>query len=572
MAIPDEHLKVALRNPNLRPQFHDPAEAIPLYDELAGGPYELATMILGAVAAVAFRRDNQGKDCPNKAKPMPEDMAAWQKTGYALSAIAAEIQLAQTCCDIVLKWAGVDGRTPDDMRKAISVVHAVQWRLTSSIIDHRWSGVIDLSYRHVLDMDALWFLAGTICKERGDQWPRHPLEPSIHDWQRRRVRRLRGSTVTQAGTMIRRPEYATLIRLGFWRMTTTVDGEAFSATLPDAWAALGTDSEPQILAPETPPDLFWRGVRSLPRNWRLAMVEGMPGLLAHDVLLLLDIALSLDSPVPLPDRAGAQLLARSTDGRFRRVFDSDVERFKIARNALSLLRLWHGLDWIPLTDISPVPNEGLTIFGPPDWLVFAGRHNRYTLTTDGGRAGRARLAAGGRGAERLLSGLEYALFAASGQNGGNPFAEPETGKTGPGPELELTDAEVCKLLGETVDWNDRKERATAMKRLARRYERVEAAGFMLPNGTRSASAATGDSIEIVDILPGRAKRSRKLIVRVSKRGVESQRLAAEGQLRNTPLVDWIGLDGWRQQTWEDGAADLPERDEKGSFMPTPEPW
>ena len=266
--------------------------------------------------------------------------------------------------------------------------------------------------------------------------PKHPLPPLVKAWQER-PRHPGKATVTTAAGMTRRLEAMSTLRRTPWAdgyslETVQVDGEPMTAKLPDL-VELFPEPKRRLRRLYEPVEarLLLRvdGVRDLPRDLRLVALEGLPGALAGDVLALVCLAHGIDRPMLIDERDGAALLARTRDGGFRSPKATDIKRFWQAAADLRAALMYdpHGSGrWADLAKVEPVPNRRGIVIGRPTWMGFL-KGNRWTLTAEGGRAGKARIVAGeGGAAGRLITGIEYRLAARwDGRPGIAPDLRPE---------------------------------------------------------------------------------------------------------------------------------------------------
>ena len=325
-----------------------------------------------------------------------------------------------------------------------------------------------------------------------------------------------------------------------------VDGEPMMAELPDLVELF---PEPRrrkrrlFKAGEGLP-LKVDGMESPPRDLRLTALEGLPPILAGDVLTLGTIAHTLDHPMRIHERDGAALLARTRDGGFRRPKQTDIKRFWQAAAELraSLIYDPHGSGrWAEWAKVEGLPNKRGVIMGRPEWMNYRNGGLRYTLTAEGGRAGKARVQAGESGAAgRLITGIEYRLAARfDGRSGTAPDLRPAT-KGGPGPMVLLSWRDAMGLMAESWDRADPKADHAARKRWSRMVNSLLKAGYKI--ATFRGEAETGDSVEIVDVMRGSRAGSAGLRVRASARFVEAARLSClkDGKgFETVRLTDWL---------------------------------
>ena len=241
-----------------------------------------------------------------------------------------------------------------------------------------------------------------------------------------------------------------------------------------------------------------------------------------------------------PEKTGAKLLSYTLSGEFRRPKDSDIARLWKALYELHGLILHDPSSkrWVNMANIEPIPKDKKFLIGPPAWRRF-GKGSRYTLTAEGGLAGRSRIIAGKHGlGGRLITGIEYTLAALyfGSQRSRSPALHPANGKSGPGTTIKLPYSILATMMGEK---SPRKDDAMR-KRLNRAIDRLEPYYKCKIGG----EAVAGDSIEIIDRVKGSRNKEPELIFRPSGRFVEAARLANldHGEGFNTvSFLDWIGL-------------------------------
>ena len=167
---------------------------------------------------------------------------------------------------------------------------------------------------------------------------------------------------------------------------------------------------------------------------------------AADVLEPMGVAHAVRRPIVLSVADGAQLLARTRDGGYRRPRESDADRFHEATAELHsiLLRARPRGQWLEAADVLGLDGGGYMI-GPPSWARWS--RLRWTPTAEGSRVAQPRIASGVGG--RLVSGIEYALAAIyDGEAGMAPCLMPDGGKTGnAGPVLKLPLPVLAALMG-----------------------------------------------------------------------------------------------------------------------------
>ena len=220
-----------------------------------------------------------------------------------------------------------------------------------------------------------------------------------------------------------------------------------------------------------------------------------------------------------------------------------VRQDEAAELAATILRDPAGTGrWLPLAILEPVPEKRwLLDMRRPEWMKYRRGGDRYTLTAEGGRAGKARVLAGESGAAgRLITGIEYRLAARwDGKSGIAPDLRPET-KGGPGYPVFLPWRDAMAFMGDRWDWKDPKADHAARKRWQRMVEALLKANYRIK--TFRGQAEAGDSVEIVEVVRGSRARPAGLRVRASARFVEAARLAGlrDGRgFQTVRLTDWL---------------------------------
>ena len=380
--------------------------------------------------------------------------------------------------------------------------------------------------------------------------PKHPLAPLVKAWQER-PRHPGKATVTTAAGMTRRPELVSTLRRTTWAdhyslETVPVDGEPMTARMPDL-VELFPEPKRRLRRLYKPVEsrlpLRVDGVRELPRDLRLVALEGLPGVLAGDVLALACLAHGIDRPMLIDERNGAALLARTRDGGFRSPKATDIKRFWQAAADLRAALMYdpHGSGrWADLAKVEPVPNRRGIVIGRPTWMGFL-KGNRWTLTAEGGRAGKARIVAGeGGAAGRLITGIEYRLAARwDGRPGIAPDLRPES-KGGPGHPVFIPWRDAMNLMGDVWNRADGAADYAARFRWRRMVQSLLKAGYRIHNLRGEAKA--GDSVEVLEVVKGGRSRPAGLRVRASARFVEAARLSTlkDGRgFETVRLTDWL---------------------------------
>lgn len=256
------------------------------------------------------------------------------------------------------------------------------------------------------------------------------------------------------------------------------------------------------------------------------------------------VAHAVRRPIVLSVADGAQLLARTRDGGYRRPRESDADRFHEATAELHsiLLRARPRGQWLEAADVLGLDGGGYMI-GPPSWARWS--RLRWTPTAEGSRVAQPRIASGVGG--RLVSGIEYALAAIyDGEAGMAPCLMPDGGKTGnAGPVLKLPLPVLAALMGAgdvRPAVAGEAEAKAARMRLNRAIEAVYEDGAYRARPSPTSSAPAGDAVEIVGRTRGGGGRFGELWVRASARFVEAARRAQRGRgFETVPFEEWTGM-------------------------------
>ena len=416
----------------------------------------------------------------------------------------------------------------------------------------RWTG--DTLARAILDAHGAWRSAN---KDQHE----HPIIPLVEAWQKR-PRPITEATTTTANGMTRRPEIISTIQ----RMTfipfdsfdldaTLVDGEPLAARIPDFGDVFPLPKpkrrrkfKPNETLPLKLPGIGNRDKYGDLRLLALGQVaeEENSIILAGDVLTLLSLAHAIDRDLRLHERQGGALLARTRNGGFRRPRPSDIKRFWRAAQELAYLHItepWPGgFRWANLASVQGDPQTRSVTIAPPAWLRSWQRNGgRWTLTAEGGKAGKARIVAGESGAGgRLITGIEYRLAARfDGQPGIAPDLRPDW-NGGPGPMLFIPWRTAMHYMGDAWNQTDHKADRAALMRWRRMIDKVLKAGYQIPS--LHGQAPAGDSVEVVAIVRASKSQPAGLKVRASARFVEAARLAnlKDGRgFETIRITDWL---------------------------------
>lgn len=242
-----------------------------------------------------------------------------------------------------------------------------------------------------------------------------------------------------------------------------------------------------------------------------------------DVLHLARFCFALVRPMTADVSDFARLL---TGKRGRLDARTDLPR---ARDALAILRgLLLTIDpvsraWIPLAEVSPLDVRGERYaVGPPAWTRGEGPA-AWRLTAGLFRPGLRSAHGGATFARRALDGIESAL-AWSPPRQRQRTAEllrPATGRTGPGPEVEIPARDVLRLAGREPENGDGRLSRNDRQTWHRVFAHLIKNGYQVPRSGGEAEA--GDAVELVRRVGARGQREAALIVRASARFVEATR-------------------------------------------------
>ena len=254
--------------------------------------------------------------------------------------------------------------------------------------------------------------------------------------------------------------------------------------------------------------------------------------LACDCAFLMKIVLASNQSLLIPKHEGAQLLARSRDGGYRRVFESDEQRFEIATKVFHDLVFWIDdggvFRWFPMLDVTK-DEQGRAIMQMPPWY----KSSQYTIT--GGLVNahtRMQGQINDGGIWRTVDAMEYYLARSAPVRHGK-FAgianalTPANGKTGPGQWEKLTRDEFFRLTGDNTHGV---ADGTLRKRFFDRKNRLKDAGYITA-GNRPAEA--NDTVEFQSVHGG-------VWVRATDKGVESAKKAQRGHIETRSLNEILG--------------------------------
>ena len=515
--------------------------------------------IVTALARAVWAKDNPGKDCPPDRIPTESDLAAWLpefpeaahlEAGERLAKLyglsdggRCRWKLARTIMGRMWRYNGQTGK-PEEIPNPTGIPVGTQSVTLNAGERPGPDGLGGGSMGTLEEVHKVWLAQPE--KHR----PKHPLAPLVQAWQRR-PHTPSQSTVTAVQGMTRRAAIVSDTRRVPWTDNydldaAIVDGEPIMAGLPDL---IELFPEPRrrkrrLFKPGEGLLLKVDGVKALPRDLRLVALEGLPPILAGDVLTLATLAHTLNYPMRIDERDGAALLARTRDGEYRFPQKSDIKRFWQAAADLRATLIYdpHGSGrWAELAKVEGLPNKRGVFMGRPEWMNYRSGGERYTLTAEGGRAGMARVMAGESGAAgRLITGIEYRLAARfDGKPGIAPDLRPGT-KGGAGLPVFLPWRDAMALMGESWDRTDPKADHAARNRWQRMVGSLLKTGYKI--ATFRGEAEAGDSVEIVEVVRGSRARPAGLRVRASARFVEAARLAglSDGRgFETVRLTDWL---------------------------------
>ena len=513
--------------------------------------------IVTALALAVWAKDNPGKACPADHIPTPETLAAWLlecpgaahvEAGKRLAALYGlsdggryRWKLARTIMGRTWRYNGQTGK-PEEVPNATGIPVGTQSVTLNAGERPGPDGLGGGSMGTLEEVHKHWL---ALPKE-------HPLAPLVQAWQERPQTPAK-STVTTVEGMTRRLATISDARRVPWTDSydldaAIVDGEPMMMWITDP-ARLFQEGRPRrtrrLFKPGEGLPLKVDGVKALPHDLRLVALEGLSPILAGDVLTLGGVVWALNQSVRITERDGAALLARTRKGGYRGPKASDVKRFWDAAAELAAMILHDPAGsgrWLPLAILEPVPGKRwLLDMKRPEWMNYRRGGERYTLTAEGGRAGKARVQAGESGAAgRLITGIEYRLAARfDGKSGTAPDLRPET-KGGPGHPVFLPWRDAMALMGDSWNRTDPKADDAAQHRWRRMVASLLKAKYRIK--TLRGQAEAGDSVEIVEVVRGSRARPAGLRVRASARFVEAARLAnlKDGRgFETVRLTDWL---------------------------------
>ena len=418
---------------------------------------QTAADLVESLSRLLWAKDNPGKDCPPDRIPTTETLAAWLPEFPEATHLEAGERLA------ALYGLSDGGGCRWRLGRTATLKPRGEWSLTLLAWERPspgrpgWGSMGKLEEVH-----KVWLALPA------EDRPKHPLAPLVAAWQERPQTPAK-STVTTVEGMTRRLATISDARRVPWTDSydldaAIVDGEPIMTWITDPATLFQegrTRRKRRLFKPGEGLPLKVDGVKALPHDLRLVALEGLSPILAGDVLTLGGVVWALNQSVRITERDGAALLARTREGGYRGPKASDVKRFWDAAAELAAMILNDPAGsgrWLPLAILEPVPGKRwLLDMKRPEWMNYRRGGERYTLTAEGGRAGKARVQAGESGAAgRLITGIEYRLAARfDGKSGTAPDLRPET-KGGPGHPVFLPWRDTMALMGDCWDWKDQK--------------------------------------------------------------------------------------------------------------------
>ena len=312
----------------------------------------------------------------------------------------------------------------------------------------------------------------------------HPLAPLVRAYEER-PRSLDEAPVTVAGgytQLMRHPHRGAQAALTHW----LPPGEV-AAVMVDGLPVVAALSGPQrALVPWTEGRALGLGSAMAPTDWRLhatAAFARTGGPLPDDVRVLLTVAAAVGTRgVVLSDRNGAALLARSSNGEYRRPRVAgknarDLERYQEAVCEAVRLRLHEAPGSANSREliVSATYADGTRRLALPPWLspTNGGPESRWFLSAEQGCRERASLQSL---AARMVLGFE--CFLATRWDGKRTIGDAFRKVEGKLPSYRL-DVPSCLALAGDVAWrgDDERERVAALKRFHRAVDALEGAGY-----------------------------------------------------------------------------------------------
>ena len=262
--------------------------------------------------------------------------------------------------------------------------------------------------------------------------------------------------------------------------------------------------------------------------------------LRRDMWMLLTVVYASIGAVVWTEEEGARLLARNSDGGFRRPTKHDVRRWRRLMEYASSIEIWysdeHGSRFEKAVFVYPL-NDGRVSIDRPIWY----HERRFTLTA---AVHRARHIGENRNYPLVIGSMEYWLARSyEGEHGVAPMLRPEqSGGHGPWAPSSSGDSywtwyEVLQCLAlERFDMNSPKARNAALRRYWRLVDGFSDAGYM-----RHGDAGPGDVVEVEASV--RKKGTTPLLrFRASARFCEAAQLAQNRKWSSSRLLSWIGLE------------------------------
>ena len=247
--------------------------------------------------------------------------------------------------------------------------------------------------------------------------------------------------------------------------------------------------------------------------------------LRGDYAFLASLCYALSGRVELTEDAGAVLVGGKNTEANRKRFNKTTAAL---RGSIIIIDP-KTYKWLPIAHVSP-DLDGRVIVGPPRWWLkggqaqamrFSGGLLRQRALIVDGQPGRGTTAGYFGVLQRTIAGLENALTwgatAGKGKGGRLPLNVVPERKGGPGPEIFVPWRTVLEVSGEPVA-PDTPMRSNEGERYRHRLERLEEAGYFVPDGGGTAPA--GDTVEIVRIVR-RRRIPGGIVIRASARYCEA---------------------------------------------------
>ena len=273
----------------------------------------------------------------------------------------------------------------------------------------------------------------TVIANMHKQWrtidgAKHPLAGFIEvwqTWQTTRPRNIETVSTTQTKGLVRLPYRTSEVLRRNWRPLETevqavlVDGEPLVAKITDVtspskdkqvriYTSNGQGQMALAISTQRQPDQ-----KPVPLIAFENFSDDLRSPIATDVAILMTVAHAGNQDIQLTSQEGARFLARGRDGKARRIFEVDKQRFENAFAALHGMSAWvlcpdNIRRLFPLIKTDRINNETVVI-GPPTWAK--NEQGLYTLSGAFGKESATRLIgqANDGGLWRTIVGIEYWL-------------------------------------------------------------------------------------------------------------------------------------------------------------------